>query len=738
MRGAIREDDGGIFAGSWVAEEKEPLDDAFGNFNRFCKHFFDPLHNRALTDPHAWPICPAQDASATAPTWASGALDPFASPALAREDTTRRNHFSLTDAREAMWRALTGWDKTLQTQVAATGIERKAYWATTFRALGDVLHLNQDMAQPQHTRNESHGTSHASDYEKYIDARAKGASSVTLGGFLNGQMVVATRPLAGIDYSGYPIPRFAHYSKYWSTAPGQGSLSGRGLADYSSRGFFTPAANIGNADYPAPNPDPAAYTYQIYTFPNGNRAAYLTGTVYDAYAKSASSPMRMARKSVLHDPLNAAGVLMPGPLYVLDPAIYDERAALLLPRAVAYSAGLLDYFFNGRLRISLPEEGAYAVADHASANGFTAVRLKLTNATPPLQDDGSSLPQHLYNGTAVAIVKYHRNTCYRADLAGEYGSPAKSPLSCRDNSRSSAIPLDIDDTDETIVVSRPIPLSLDAGATRALAFDFAASPIPFGVSDVYLQVAYRGAVGPDTTSAEQDVVIVGTKDISEPTYFTYFNASDYIHIGSHVYTRAQVTASQTLIEQVQPRSCLTGTLGNRQLSASCLTPFALTMQLSFGALTNPAVRVDGLPSRRFFRFAVLTDPAAVLTKSLSSSSNASRAAWRITTSTSPGIAGDLRKSLLYQQSTCLPLDAFDVPSVEHQLRFDTDPPNYHFDSLSALRGIPGYFYTSCVLNGDGSVPGAPDDRNVVMTSLDGTAGETLPFKVVVNPAFAAP
>ena len=34
--------------------------------------------------------------------------------------------------------------------------QRKAYWATTFRALGDVLHLNQDMAQPQHTRNEVH------------------------------------------------------------------------------------------------------------------------------------------------------------------------------------------------------------------------------------------------------------------------------------------------------------------------------------------------------------------------------------------------------------------------------------------------------------------------------------------------------------------------------------------------------------------------------------------------------
>jgi hypothetical protein len=29
--------------------------------------------------------------------------------------------------------------------------DRQAYWATTFRALGDVAHLVQDLAQPQHT-----------------------------------------------------------------------------------------------------------------------------------------------------------------------------------------------------------------------------------------------------------------------------------------------------------------------------------------------------------------------------------------------------------------------------------------------------------------------------------------------------------------------------------------------------------------------------------------------------------
>ena len=39
---------------------------------------------------------------------------------------------------------------------ATTKEQRDRYWATTFRALGDIVHHLQDMAQPQHTRNDAH------------------------------------------------------------------------------------------------------------------------------------------------------------------------------------------------------------------------------------------------------------------------------------------------------------------------------------------------------------------------------------------------------------------------------------------------------------------------------------------------------------------------------------------------------------------------------------------------------
>ena len=59
---------------------------------------------------------------------------------------------SSIDAREAMWRALTLRDKNMSPNIGVAGIAdgeplRKAYWATTFRALGDLVHMIQDMGQ---------------------------------------------------------------------------------------------------------------------------------------------------------------------------------------------------------------------------------------------------------------------------------------------------------------------------------------------------------------------------------------------------------------------------------------------------------------------------------------------------------------------------------------------------------------------------------------------------------------
>ena len=150
MRGAIREDDLGFLLGIKIGPN--PYDDPYGDISRVFNHFFDPYYNQALS------YVPG---AKKAPDWATGSSDVFNQPNTPEDG--RRNHFTVFDAREAMYRALTGkkQDGTNATPNAtdndpAPEQVRKTWWATTFRALGDILHLNQDMAQPQHTRNESH------------------------------------------------------------------------------------------------------------------------------------------------------------------------------------------------------------------------------------------------------------------------------------------------------------------------------------------------------------------------------------------------------------------------------------------------------------------------------------------------------------------------------------------------------------------------------------------------------
>ena len=564
------------------------------------------------------------------------------------------------------------------------------------------------MAQPQHTRNESHGTSHSSVYEKYIDARAKGDKFFRIDGRL---VFPATMP--ALVYTGYAPPRFSHYSKYWSTGQGQASMdSGKGLADYSSRGFFTPARNINDSGYPLPSHDFSKYSSLTIVTASGSKEEYLIASVPDKYLDQPSDPIRMTRRSEWDDGLIALDGIPAGATFSLDQATYDDRAALLLPRAVGYSAGLLDYVFNGRLLIALPDAGAYAVTDHSTGEGFTKIRLKLTNITPPLVEDRVQYLQNMINGTVVAVIKFHRNICYRRDLSGEYGAPNVASGNCRDRLPSQVNPpLDFDDSAESIVVSATKPLSLNAGATVPLEFDFSRSPIPLDATDIYLQVAYRGPLGPDAQSADQDVVVVGTKDISEPTYFSYFNASDYIHIGANVFTRQDVAASQALLGQVRPTACVTGASPNRQLRNDCFIPVDLTMKFSFADLNDPTVAVINLPPRRYLRFAFLTEVA--------------------TTTDKPS---------LQQQGNCLPLDAVEISPIRNQLQFESDPPVFVYSSKSLwkLRGIYGNTQIACVINGDGSAPTTDDDRNEILSALPSNSEESQPFPLVVNPVFLGP
>jgi hypothetical protein len=616
MTGAIREDDN--------PEESNPKDDPYqpgGAIHREFNHFFDPYFDRPLTITgsqvlrwsYGQPIRKAVD-------WALGSADAFSDPDT-RDTASTWNHFTLFDAHEAMFRALTLKQRTSPTAytnlaatqtAAAAETTRKAYWATTFRALGDILHLNQDMAQPQHTRNEAHsgkrvleylGAGHTSVFEKYMDERARGVAVLLADG------TATTLPPLPLD--GYPTPAFERYTDFWSTNPGPNVASfGRGLADYSNVGFFTPVSNYGNANYPYP---PAiAYATEsvaglLVTRPDVT-TRFLRGDVQDRYTGS-STNIRLTTESVWNGRLTASG--RPVRTYNLNRLNYDDMAALLIPRAVAYSAGILEHFFRGEMAVSLPDSGFYGVVDHArfapsrsgsptdvatGFKGFDKLKLKLRNTTPRLRTaSGSYSDQPMSRGALVAVVRFHRNLCYD-DLLAQWPQTSDDARACRS-------PIE-EIVASDVIIDQSVPFATTSEPNgREFTFHFTDRELPINAWDVTLQVVYRGQLG-----TEGDAVAVATRDIAEPTFASFMNTTDYVVINGKFYRPEDVNAQQPLFTSIASSCRVFQPSGSYNVSPLC---YNRTDSFTFTAGSSNVSIVAGgdtaIPPRRLARVALLPD-----------------------------------------------------------------------------------------------------------------------------------
>ncbi|HEX7327804.1 MAG TPA: hypothetical protein VF428_04620, partial [Casimicrobiaceae bacterium] len=612
---------------------------------------------------------------------------------------------------------------------------RRMYWATTFRALGDVLHVNQDMAQPQHTRNEPHAGKycswtpgcpggHSSVYEKYINARALGATAFDLKQPYNTSVKVSPLPLVA---GSYPIPAFGRYSDYWSTAKGTASLTGKGLANYSNQGFFTAGKNFDSTEYPSPPQQMGAYAVRKLPAPlwDGGTATDPTptyvyyGSVTDSWQDSAVSNVPLTTFGLWDQFLQKHGAL---PRYMLNRVNYDAMADLLIPRAVSYSAGLINYFFRGVLKITLPDEGVFALADHADPMGFTKIRAKVQNLTPDfMSPDGSPQAQDMNGGDLIAVIRYHKDLKYAPELDTVVGvAPCDAPLSVIVEANPDAT-TECRDGAEQILVSPPITgVTIAKGSEQLVEFDFSEKPIPFAVTDVVLQVVYRGALGSETNA-----VAVGSVDVSEPTYFTYHNATDYVRIRDRVYTRPEVEQDTSLLALVQPRYCVDEQVSPPLLRPECLQPFPIDLSFAFDDLSDPLVVATDVPQRRFVRFAYLTvadDGVGSTTKAL----RPKRLKIQVQRHSSQ------HKAQLQYDGTCLPHDPYDAEPRLMQVTYVTwQAYNAPLSTLKPLRGVNGWTMSSCVFNGSAEVPGTPDDRETAMKPLTPNSDEVKPVPVTI-------
>jgi hypothetical protein len=396
--------------------------------------------------------------------------------------------------------------------------DRENYFANAFKTVGHVLHLLQDMAVPAHTRN---------DFQSHL-IKNNNSFFDRIQPFEN-----YVRVNSGLAASANPsnnFPSFAnpHLTDFWDTNLYDGSNPSDslsiGLAEFSNANYLS--------DYTIPNDSPSQE--HAFPFPVMSSATYQT-----CHDLEPSSPVLkrkyISRKSKGPCPpisneraadhfavvsfLDEDNGDLSSLTLWLDDNVHNTYAKELLPRAVGYSAGLLNYFFRGTLEITAPDQCVYSLIDGAGTQEFTKIKAKVMNTSYIKDQAGNNISfEEIKSGALQAIARYKIRTDYLPDMSND--PPVDSSYGT-DFSYSVSSSVTLNETDIA---------ALNSETPKEFTFNFTSSPIPAGITDLYLQVVFKGTLGNETDNA----IAVGFKDLSEPTHINLWNTTDQTYFAGHL------------------------------------------------------------------------------------------------------------------------------------------------------------------------------------------------------------
>lgn len=529
--GAMEEDE--LFPWYWSQASKEHWDNRcntlpYGLLPRVNNHFFDPL--KGIDDPSA---------GLTPGTISLGAPSLHWALQQSPNDHHENQFYSYRLFKNYLFDALT----------AKEGYEEK--YAFTFEALGHIVHHIQDMAQPAHVRNDSHCPAAfcmplqvileaCEDYSFDQDLYNAGGGSEFES---YASKIYGDRVIPSGDYS----PRiFARPERFWT-------YGGYGLADFTNRHFVSPDTNfVGimeefstHPNYPNPSDQDAqvsAFEDVVMLYPDNvsltGNMAFVRTPVQDMYlGESAYYPHRTSTYSLFSKDIlwtHSYWSGRPVPVqesikrstFTLNRLNYETAYEVLMPKAVAYSAGFINYAFRGKLDIALPSQGVYAVTDQARGIPFTKLTTRVRNSTEDIDSPADGLvPQDATGGFLWAVVSFRPNPCYESDLSGELHEGDDSPEACDISTWA-------DTTLHRAVSSIYLSDGIPSEGWREVEFDFSNDPIPLSARDVQLRLVYKGTLG-----LEEDGLAIGHQRLSAPSWLTYINSTDIINInGMNVFS----------------------------------------------------------------------------------------------------------------------------------------------------------------------------------------------------------
>jgi hypothetical protein len=561
---------------------------------RASNHFHDPGNNLEWTasgladrywfvdwwcGDHWWQNCPppySPDSIVSNILWATGHRNPL--PDAKDIATQERNEWDWSSAREYFYIFLTGKDFS-GTETARDENARTEYMGKTLRSLGQVLHLLQDTAVPAHVRNDF--ISHLD----FVGFRAGSAGELWRGNKFEAYVRLHNKKIEKWvkDNYGGNVPPDRSLTDFWDTnnytgsrpMPDEGLL---GLSEYTNLNFVSKYTIFEHYPYPSKDStDIGTYlaggllpetviaedgipdtTFYIKKIRDGEQIGHFVKPGYFTLEIQKTSSQYGYDDRVLKRTL------------LTDEKCFEDYAEKLIPRAVAYSAGLLDYFFRGRLEISLPETGAYSVIsdpdslDNPSAQGFDTVRVCVKNVSAEGED--------MSGGKLTAVVKYRLSR----------GNPFQNPPALT--------------SDEFYYVTGETGDGLEVPRDSPATFEFFLNrPVPLRATDVYIYLVYRGKLG-----TEADGVAVGFKDISEPTPLRLFNATDKICLFGDIYDSGSDEA-RNAVDATE-----NGGNGNGKADESGINPYNISnIVCSFAPAGTPLLTI--VPREHLTPFALLTD-----------------------------------------------------------------------------------------------------------------------------------
>jgi len=454
--------------------------------------------------------------------------------------TDTGNEWDWDHAREFFYTYLTGKDNNGE-PIAEDKSAREVYLAKSMQALGHTMHLLQDMAVPAHVRDDS--KSHL-DFMG-ITSKNKLHPSEWLGDRLEHYVKTHSELITGITDEEIPdisITKFWDTNLYTCQDPDEIDSYEIGLAEFTNMNFaskntiFTEDLETDNVYY-EPYPRRSSTNIQklfddeLLPVSITSEDGVVEYAIYITKIDDGEKDYKFAHATYFTrnmDPIFGTGdEELFFKTFEIDDECAKEYAKKLLPRATGYSAALLDYFFRDNIEISAPEAGLYSIIDGSiSPQQFTYIKANLKNNTPQGKDlNGNTIYETMGEGTLVAVAKYKKRTNYEEDL-------------------STDPPLQTDrEADFSYSVSEPIEIeSLDSENGTDFTFDFSTNPIPAGITDLYLQVIFKGTMG-----NEKDIAIaVGIKDLNEPMHYTESNNDDRVYLDHVLRTADEIRANETL------------------------------------------------------------------------------------------------------------------------------------------------------------------------------------------------